>query len=79
MNKLAGGAGCGFKVSNKQDPCTVGVDLASNTVSLKAFCAVEGSAPPPPRYVPPPSPWRLVAVRLLWSWLLPRHRFGCSV
>jgi hypothetical protein len=53
MNKLAGGAGCGFKVSNKQDPCTVGVDLASNTVSLKAFCAVEGSAPPPPRYVPP--------------------------
>jgi len=44
MNKLAGGDGCGFKVSNKQDPCTVGVDLATNTVSLASFAAVEASA-----------------------------------
>jgi hypothetical protein len=44
MNKLAGGEGCGFKVSNKQDPCTVGVDLAANTVSLASFAAVEASA-----------------------------------
>ena len=41
MNKLAGGDGCGFKVSNKQDPCTVGIDLARNTVPLKTFCRVE--------------------------------------
>jgi len=44
MNKLAGGSGCGFRVSNKQDPCTVGVDLCANTVPLKTFCAVEDSA-----------------------------------
>ena len=41
MNKLAGGDGCGFTVSNKQDPCTVGIDLARNTVPLKTFCRVE--------------------------------------
>jgi len=51
MNKLAGGSGCGFKVSNKQDPCTVGVDLASNIISLKSFYAVENSGPQPPRCV----------------------------
>jgi len=51
MNKLAGSSGCGFKVSNKQDPCTVGVDLASNIISLKSFCAVENSGPQPPRCV----------------------------
>ena len=46
MNKLAGGKdGCGFRVSNKQDPCTVGVDLCANTVTLKNFCAVEDTAP----------------------------------
>ena len=37
MNRLAGGKGCGFAVSNKSDPCTVGVDLAANTVSLDDF------------------------------------------
>lgn len=49
MNKLAGGAGCGFRVSNLQDPCTVGVDLCANTVRLSDFCSVEGSAKAPAR------------------------------
>jgi hypothetical protein len=40
MNTIAGGNGCGFAVSNSQDPCTVGVDIANNTMSLKDFCGV---------------------------------------
>mmetsp|Transcript_11836 Transcript_11836/g.32001 ORF Transcript_11836/g.32001 Transcript_11836/m.32001 type:complete len:898 (-) Transcript_11836:587-3280(-) len=37
MNRLAGGKGCGFKVSNKSDPCTVGIDLCAETKSLDEF------------------------------------------
>jgi hypothetical protein len=40
MNCLAGGEGCGFKVSNQQEPCTVGIDLAKNTLSLKSFAEI---------------------------------------
>jgi len=41
MNKLAGDGGCGFAVSNRQDPCTVGVDIAKNTKTLQEFCSVD--------------------------------------
>lgn len=45
MNRLAGEEGCGFKVSNQQKPCTVGIDIAVNTLKLKKFAAIDDSAP----------------------------------
>ena len=42
MNELAGGS-AGFKVSNKSDPCTVGVDLASKLMPLSDFAGSKAS------------------------------------
>ena len=42
MNELAGGS-AGFRVSNKSDPCTVGVDLASKLMPLSEFTGGEAN------------------------------------
>lgn len=44
MNCLAGEKS--FKISNRKDPCTIGIDIASKWMDVKDFARIDGGRPP---------------------------------